>query len=78
MKEIVGLRYYSFPDGKTGELIEGYSVHLQWQQEDTQGVCCENHNISTGKLNGYVPKMGDLVMVGLNKYGKADFMVKVG
>lgn len=77
MKEIVGLRYYSFPDGKTGELIEGYSVHLQWQQDDVQGVCCENHNIRVSKLNGYVPKIGDMVMVGLNKYGKADFMVKV-
>lgn len=78
MKEIVGIRGYAFEDRRTGELIEGYTVHLQHQQDDTQGVCCEQHSISRAKLEGYEPKIGDLVRVGLNKYGKADFMVKVG
>lgn len=78
MKEIVGIRGYAFEDRRTGELIEGYTVHLQYQQGDTQGVCCEQHSISRAKLEGYEPKIGDLVRVGLNKYGKADFMVKVG
>lgn len=78
MKEIVGIRGYAFEDRRTGELIEGYTVHLQYQQDDTQGVCCEQYSISREKLQGYEPKIGDLVCVGLNKYGKADFMVKVG
>lgn len=78
MKEIVGIRGYAFEDRKTGELIEGYTVHLQYQQEDTAGLCCEQHSISRAKLDGYEPKIGDLVKVGLNKYGKADFMIKVG
>ena len=78
MKEIVGIRGYAFEDRRTGELIEGYTVHLQYQQDDTQGVCCEQHSISRAKLEGYEPKIGDFVRVGLNKYGKADFMVKVG
>lgn len=77
MKEIVGIREYAFEDRRTGELIEGYTVHLQWQQEDTVGICCEQHSISRAKLDGYEPKIGDVVKVGLNKYGKADFMIKV-
>lgn len=78
MKEIVGIRPYSFPDGRTGELIEGYTIHLQSQQDDTQGICCENYSVSRKKLDGYDPKIGDFVRVGLNRYGKADFVVKVG
>lgn len=78
MKEIVGIREYSFEDRRTGEKIEGYMVHLQYQDEDTEGVCCEQYSISTEKLDGYVPQIGDFVKVGLNRYGKADFMIKVG
>ena len=77
MKEIVGIREYAFEDRRTGELIEGYTVHLQFQQDDTQGVCCEQYSISCAKLDGYVPQIGDVVKIGLNKYGKADFMIKV-
>ena len=78
MKEVVGVRYYSFPDDKTGELVEGCRVHLQWQEDDTKGICCEQHNLSRKKLEGYEPQIGDLVRVGLNRYGRADFIVKVG
>lgn len=77
MKTIVGIREYAFEDRRTGELIEGYMVHLQFQQDDTQGVCCEQYSISRAKLDGYVPQIGDVVKIGLNKYGKADFMIKV-
>ena len=77
MKEIVGIREYAFEDRRTGELIEGYTVHLQFQQDDTQGVCCEQYSISRAKLDVYVPQIGDVVKIGLNKYGKADFMIKV-
>lgn len=78
MKEVVGVRYYSFVDQKTGELVEGCKVHLQWTDDDTQGTCCENHSLSRKKLDGYEPKIGDLVKVGLNKYDRAEFIVKVG
>lgn len=78
MKEIVGIREYSFEDRRTGEKIEGYMVHLQYQDEETVGVCCEQYSISKDKLDGYVPQIGDFVKVGLNRYGKADFMIKVG
>ena len=77
MKQIVGIRAYAFEDRRSGELIEGYMVHLQFQQDDTEGVCCEQYSISRAKLDGYEPKIGDIVKIGLNKYGKADFMIKV-
>ena len=77
MKEIVGVRKYSFTDQKTGELVEGYTVHLQYEDPQVSGVCCENHSIKLEKLDGYVPQLGDRVRVGLNRYGKADFIVLV-
>lgn len=78
IKEIVGVRLYSFPDSKTGELIEGANVHLQWRQDDTEGICCESGNVSSKILLSYVPEIGDKVVIGKNKYGKIDTIVKVG
>jgi len=78
VKEIVGVRLYSFPDRQTGELIEGACVHLQWVQDDTEGFCCFSGNIGSKKLNGYVPQIGDKVVVGMNKYDKLETLVKVG
>lgn len=77
MKEIVGLRRYAFSDQRTGEAIEGCVLHLQWQDDETEGVCCESVSISRKKLDGYEPKLGDLVKIGYNQYKKADFIVKV-
>lgn len=78
VREIVGVRLYSFPDSRTGELIEGANVHLQWEQEDTEGVCCYSGNVSSKILQGYVPQVGDKVVIGKNKYDKIDTIVKVG
>lgn len=78
MKEIVGLRRYQFADQRTGEAVEGYVVHLQYTDVNTEGVCCENHSISTRKLDGYVPQIGDRVRVGMNAFKRAEFIVKVG
>lgn len=78
MKEIVGIRPYSFADQRTGELVEGCSVFLQWKDDEVDGVCCEAVSLSRKKLDGYEPHLGDLVKVGYNRYNKADFMVKLG
>lgn len=78
MKEIVGLRRYSFTDQRTGEAVEGYVVHLQYKDDKTEGICCECHSISVFKLDGYIPQIGDCVRIGMNRYGKVDFIVKVG
>lgn len=77
MKEIVGLRRYSFTDEKTGELVSGYTIYLQWEEDKTEGVCCEAVSLKDEKLAGYVPAIGDKVRVGMNRYGRADFIVKV-
>ena len=78
IKEIVGVKPNAFPDQKTGELIEGVRVHLQWIEDDTIGVCCENGAVSSRKLGEYVPQVGDKVVVGKNRYDKIDSLVKVG
>lgn len=76
LKEIVGLRPYEFTDQKTGEVVSGYGVFLQWQEENVNGMACEAVSLKTEKLEGYVPKIGDLVRVGYNKYQKCDFIIK--
>ncbi len=78
MKEVVGYRPYSFEDRKTGELIEGCNIFLQWKDDDTLGVCCEAISLSRKKLDGYEPQLGDVVKVGYNRYNKADFVIKLG
>lgn len=77
MKTIVGIRKYAFQDQRTGEYIEGYTLHLQWEEDDTEGICCEKVSIQLKRLGGYVPVVGDQVRIGCNKYGKPEFIVKV-
>lgn len=81
IKEVVGVRLYSFPDSQTGVLIEGAKVYLQWVEEGTDGFCCFAGSISSTKLAGYVPQIGDKVVIGTKRYGnveKLDSIVKVG
>lgn len=77
LKEIVGFRPYEFTDQKTGKLISGYSVFLQWPDDGVQGLACEVVSLKKEKLDGYVPKLGDQVRIGYNKYQKCDFILKV-
>lgn len=78
IKEIVGVKPYAFPDARTGEMIEGVRVHLQWVEDDTEGFCCESGAVSRRKLSGYMPQIGDKVVVSKNRYDKIDSVVKVG
>ena len=75
LKEVVGVRPYGFEDKKTGETISGCNVFLQWEEDDTDGICCEALSVSDKKLDGYRPGVGDKVRVGYNKYGKCDFLI---
>ena len=77
MKEIIGIRAYSFADQKTGELIEGYTLYLSWIDSNVEGVACEAVSITKDRLEGYTPALGDKVKVGYNRWGKADFVVKL-
>lgn len=76
-KEIVGLKRYSFTDQKTGQVVAGYSIYLQWEDKQVSGVACEQISISDKKLDGYVPALGDIVRVGYNRYNRADFVIQV-
>lgn len=75
VKEIVGLRPYDFKDEKSGDTISGYSVYLQWEEEEVAGIACEKLSVSMSKLQDYDPALGDRVLIGYNKYGKCDFIV---
>lgn len=77
MKEIVGMRPYSFADKETGELIEGYTLFLQWTEDKVNGICCEQCSVKKDRLDGYVPALGDVIRVGYNQYKKVDFVVPV-
>ncbi|WP_300294983.1 hypothetical protein [uncultured Intestinimonas sp.] len=75
-KEIVGMRSYDFRDQR-GQDVQGYTLYLQWKDENVAGVACESISISLAKLGGYDPALGDVVRVGYNRYGKVDFVLPV-
>lgn len=74
-KKIVGVRRYDFEDKVTGKPVRGYGVYLNWEEEGTEGLCCEAISLSDEKLAGYTPSIGNVVRVAYNKYRKADFLV---
>ena len=75
VKEIVGIRPYSFVDERTKGTVEGYTLYLQWEEEDVAGYCCEKASVAMNKLDGYAPELGGRVHIGYNKYGKVDFVI---
>ena len=75
-KEIVGVRHYSFT-GKSGEVVESYDVYLEWEDERTEGKCCEHASIRAANLRGYTPTVGDLVVTSYNRWQKVDSLFLV-
>lgn len=67
--DVIGYRNSSFKSSD-GNTISGVTMYLTYSDSSVTGLVADRVFISTNKLNGYVPQLGDVVDVEYNKYGK--------
>lgn len=69
MARLVGFqgKSFIFDDGKQ---VEGFYLFTEEQRSGVTGTACDRVFISSGKLGGYVPVLGDEIKVNFNRWGK--------
>lgn len=75
MGKVVGFeaKTFSFEDGKT---VSGFYLYTTEERKGVTGTACERTFVSDGKLNGYVPELGDEIIINYNRFGKPQSVVK--
>lgn len=75
MAELVGFeaKTFKFDDGNT---VSGFFLHTQEKRNGVTGVAVERTFVSEKKLDGYVPVLGDDIVINYNRYGKAQSVVR--
>lgn len=58
---------FTFEDGKT---VNGYYLYLTEERKNVVGEAVERVFVSSSKLDGYVPSVGDEIYIYYNRYGK--------
>lgn len=75
MAEIIGFegKTFNFEDGKT---VTGFNLFLSEKRPGVTGISAERVFVSTAKLNGYVPVLGDKITINYNRFGKPQSIYK--
>lgn len=70
--EVVGFRPYSLTDERTGELLEGISVYCNYSEKgsDVVGRCAEKLSVKAEFLDGWFPKVGQVIEPVFNRRGR--------
>ncbi len=73
---IVGKKPYDRV-GKDGKRYAGIDFWMTKEVEGSEGECYAELSVSSETLSGYVPQLGDAVMVSLNKWGRVDEILPI-
>lgn len=75
MSKLVGYegKTFTFDDGKT---VNGFYLYTEDQRPSVTGVSCDRAFISQAKLDGYVPVLGDDIVINYNRWGKPQSITK--
>lgn len=77
MVKIVGFeaKTFCFDDGKK---VDGFYLYTEESRTGVTGVAAERNFISSAKLDGYIPGLGDDVEIYYNRWGKVQKILKTG
>lgn len=70
--EIIGVRHAEYNRKKDGQHINAYEVHLTYDDRNVDGLAVLPVFVNTDYLAGYVPKVGDVVHVSYNRWGRVE------
>lgn len=71
MYKVVGFQHQNlqFKDGRS---VSGFKLHLTEPRDGVTGFACDSFFLSDSKCGDYVPKIGDIIEVIWNRWGKCD------
>lgn len=72
--KLVGYRKTSFQPKDSTDQINGYNLYLTYADEKVVGEACERVFLTSAKMEGYKPEVGDNLSVVYNRYGKVDHL----
>ena len=72
--KLVGYRKTSFTPKDSNDVIDGYNLYLTYSDEKVTGEACERVFLTSTKMAGYKPEVGDELSVVYNRYGKVDHL----
>lgn len=75
MAKLVGFegKTFTFEDGKS---VNGFYLFTEEQRAGVTGVSCDRAFVSQAKLEGYVPVLGDDIVINYNRWGKPQSVTK--
>ena len=76
MYEVVGFSRSEFQAKDNNQVIRGYQIYVQYEDQHTTGYRCERLYLNDGKCD-YIPHLGDRINVMYNKYGKVEAIYSV-
>ena len=74
MYEIVGIKKVDYVSKKTGRPVQGFSLFVQYERKDVDGVACEEVYVSNERISE-VPQIGDFCDVYYNRFGSVESVV---
>lgn len=76
--KVIGVKNSSFK-GQDGNIIKGMNIYVTYPPTSGEGEACERIYMTDAKLAqcAYVPKVGDMVDVAYNRYGKPAVIMPV-
>lgn len=77
MSKLVGFegKSFTFEDGKS---VNGFYIFVEEERKGVTGIATDRVFISDNKMNGYIPVLGDEVMISFNRWGKPQEIRLVG
>ncbi len=75
--EIIGVRHAEYDRKSDHRHINAYDIHMTYDDRNVDGLAVLSAFISTDYLNGYTPKVGDVVRVFYNRWGRVESLAPV-
>lgn len=75
MSQLVGFeaKKFKFDDGNQ---VEGFYLYTVEEKKGVTGTATDRVFVSTSKLDGYVPVLGDEITINYNRWGKPQSVFK--
>lgn len=75
--EVIGVRHAEYDRKSDHSHVNAYDVHLTYEDKRVDGLAVLNVFVFVDNLADYVPKVGDVVNVFYNKWGKVSSLLPV-
>lgn len=70
--KVIGFAERAFTPKDAKDEIRGVTIYYTYDDKKITGMACDRVFVSENKLGSYKPKLGDMINIVYNRYGKVD------